>query len=209
MSNGLKKKAKKMEPAGYSKIELVKMRDNAKARSNKAELVEEVFRNVGLITYQIMHDKYGFGLKRIIRLENTINTYLENMSSGELTIDSLDFYMSETAKINVKDEANQVPFNERFALTHFKVGANMKPTVGMYILDTIYHYYVLLGVCLKSQFEFSPAKIMDVYKWIRYFMNTLSRPKQFDLTMKDIAELLMEEVKYVDERFIAIEKEEK
>lgn len=201
MSNGLKKKPKKMEPAGYSKVELIKMRDNAKAKSNKAELVEEVFRNVGLITYQILHDKYGFGLKRIIRVENTINTYMENMSKGELSFDSLDFYMQETAKITVKDEANKVPFNERFALTHFKVSVNMKPTAGMHILTTIYKYFILLGVCLKSQFEFSPAKIEKVYEWIRYYINTLSRYKQFDLKIEDIAECLMEEVKYCDERF--------
>ena len=208
MSNGLKKKPKKMEPAGYSKIELVKMRDNARARSNKSELVEEVFRNVSLITYQILHDKYGFGLKRIIRLENTINTYLENMSNGEMSLDGLDFYMSETAKISVKDESNKVPFNERFALTHFKVNVKMKPTVGMYILEVIYHYFVMLGVCLKSQFEFSPTKIRGAYEWIRYYINTLSRLEQFDLRMKDIAECLMEEIKYVDERFVATKKKE-
>lgn len=208
MSNGLKKKTKKMQPAGYSKVELLKMRDNARARTNKAELVEETFRNVGLITYQILHDKYGFGLKRIIRVEETISKYLERMSDGEITLDELDFYMKEAAKISVKDEANKVPFNERFALTHFKVSVNMKPTAGLHILDTIYHYFVLLGVCLKSQFEFSPAKILKAYEWIRYYINTLSRPKQFELKMKDIAECLMEEVKYVDERFITIKEKE-
>lgn len=75
MSNGLKKKAKKMEPAGYSKEELMKMRNNARRTSNKEALIEEAVKNVRLIAYQILHDHYGLGLKRIIRLENTINTY--------------------------------------------------------------------------------------------------------------------------------------
>ena len=203
MSNALRRKTKKMEPKGFSKVELLKMRDNARKQSNTEAIIEDVFKNVQLIAYQILHDKYGFGQKRIIRLEATINTYLDSIANGELTVEHLAFYMVDKCKINVKEEANKVPFNERFSVTTYKIDTKTKPTTGMCILGTIYDYFILLGVCLKSQFDFSPKKILEAYEWIRYYINTLSRYKQFDLKIEDIAECLMEEVKYCDSRFVS------
>lgn len=125
-----------------------------------------------------------------------------------MTLDDLDFYIREKTKIIVKEEANKVPFNERFVLTHYKVGPKSRPAAGMHILAAIYNYFVLLGVCLKSQFDFSPTKILGVYDWIRDYINTLSRYEQFGLDMEGIALYLMETIKYCDERFISAEGKE-
>lgn len=202
MSNKLKKKSKKMQPAGYSKTSLLSMKENAKRKSNSEAIITETHCNVRLIAYDILHDKYTFGQKRIIRVEETINAYMNAMAEGEMTTESLEFYLKEKAKINVREEVNKIPFNERFALTTVKVDMAYKPTAGMHILATIYDYFVLLGVCLKSQFGFSKNKILGVYEWIRDYINTLSRYEQFDLKIEDIAEYLVEEIKYCDERFV-------
>lgn len=202
MSSVLRKKSKKMQPAGYSKISLIQMRDNERRKNNSAALIEDSYKNVQLIAYQILHDKFGFGLKRVIRLENTINVYLDSMAKGEVTIDELEFFMEEKCNILVKNEANKVPFNERFVITKFKINPGSRQSAGMCILASIHNYFVLSGVALKTQFKFSTKQILDVYEWIRYYINTLSRYEQFELDMKMIAECLLDEIKYCDERFL-------
>ena len=202
MSSVLNRKKKKMQPLGYSKQELVSMQDYSRRKSNTDFLIEESFRNIRLISYQILHDKFGFGQKRIIRVEETVNEYLNTVSEGGLSTDELQYFMSEKCGIDVKYEANKVPFRERFALISRKVESGSMQSAGNYLLASICNYFSLLGVCLRTQFKFSTKKISEVFEWIRYYINTLSRVSQFDVTIKDIAECLMDECKYCDSRFV-------
>ncbi len=192
MSSKLKKKTKNS---------VAKKNDYAIRERNTDKLIEDSYYNIRLIAYQILHDKFGFGQKRIVRVENTIDKYMESKAEGGLHTDEMLFFMQEKCKIDVKEEVNQVPFRERFAVTKYKIHAESQQSAGMYLLASICNYFCLLGVCLKTQFKFSTRQIKEVYEWIRYYINTLSRQKQFDLTIKDIAECLIEEVGYCDFRY--------
>ena len=202
MSSVLNRKKKKMQPLGYSKQELVSIQDYSRRKSNTDFLIEESFRNLRLISYQILHDKFGFGQKRIIRVEKTIDKYLSTVYEGGLSTGQLQYFMSEKYGIDVKCEANKVPFRERFALISRKVESRSMQSAGNYILASICNYFSLLGVCLRTQFKFSIKKISEAFEWIRYYINTLSRVSQFDVTIQDIAECLMDECKYCDSRFV-------
>lgn len=196
MSSKLKKKSKNKY---LNKSDIANINNYTKRANNTDKLIEDSYYNIRLIAYQILHDKFGFGQKRIVRVENTIDKYME--SKEDLKMDEMIFYMQEKCGIDVKEEANRVPFLERFALTRYKIDAESRQHGGMYILASICNYFSLLGICLKTQFKFSTRQIKEVYEWIRYYINTLSRQKQFDLTIKDIAECLIEEVGYCDFRF--------
>lgn len=204
MSSKLKKKNKNKF---FTKNELENMNDYTKRTNNTDKLIEESYYNIRLIAYQILHDKFGFGKKRIIRLENTIDKYIESKADG-LKMDELIYFLQTKYNIDVKEEANQVPFRERFALTKHKINADSQKEAGMYILASICNYFSLLGVCLKTQFKFTTNQIKKVYWYIRDYINTLSRYKQFELTIDMIAESVMEEVGYCDPRFatLAIKK---
>jgi len=206
MSNALRKKSKKMQPKGFSKNTLTAMRDNARKVSNIEAIIEDSFQNTKLISYMILHDKYGFGHTRLLRVENIINNYLNTIADQKLTINHLDYYIYEKCRIEVKKEVNKIPFNESFSLTAKNIEASAKKLANMYIMAATYDFFVLIGTCLKSQFKFSTKQILEVYEWIRYYINTLSRFKQLDLKIEDIALCLAEECKYLDERF-AKEKE--
>lgn len=202
MSSVLNRKKKKMQPLGYSKNELISIQNHARQRSNTEILIYDSYMNIRLIAYQILHDKYGFGQKRIIRVEQTIDKYREGAESGELLARKLEFYLKEKCKIDVREQANMVPFRERFALVERKIAPASQQTAGQFLVASICNYFSLLGVCLKTQFKFSARQINEVYEWIRFYINTLSRVKQFDLTIRDIAECLMEECNYCDSRFV-------
>ena len=192
MSSKLKKKTKKP---------IRRDTDWEKRVSNTDKLIEDSYYNIRLIAYQILHDKFGFGQKRIIRVERTIDEYMAAKAEGGLHTDEMLFFMKEKCDIDVKGEANLVPFRERFALTKHKIHADSQQSAGMYLLASILNYFCLLGVCLKTQFKFSANQIKKAYWHIRDYINTLSRYKQFELTIDMIAESLMEEVKYCDFRY--------
>lgn len=202
MSSVLNRKKKKMRPLGYSKSELVKIQTYAKRQSNTDLLIEESFKNIRLIAYQILHDKFGFGNKRITRVDNTIEEYLKSASDGGLSTEQLQLYLKEKCGIDVKTEANMVPFRERFALTNYKIHPDSHHSAGMYLLASIYNFFSLLGVCLKTQFKFSARQIREAYEHIRSYINTLSQYKRYELKIEDIAVSAWEEFKYRDERFV-------
>lgn len=202
MSSVLNRKKKKMQPLGYSKKELVRIKEQAKKQSNTDLLIEESFKNIRLIAYQILNNKFGFGNKRITRVDNTIEKYLKSAAEGEMSTEQLQFFLKEKCGIDTKEEANMVPFRERLALTSYKINPDSYQSAGLYLSASLCNYFSLLGVCLKSQFKFSARQIREVYEWIRYYINTLSRYKQFDLKIEDIAVSVWEDCKYRDERFV-------
>lgn len=202
VSSKLRRKAKPMEPVGYERKTIVKVADAITRQRNTDDLIEESYLNIRLIAYQILHDKFGFGKKKITRVEETIDKYLQKAAVGKVTETEMIFLLKEKYKIDVKEEANKVAFRERFALTKLKFKYESKQSAGMYILASICNYFALLGVCLKTQFKFSKNQIEKVYFHIRDYINTLSRPKQFDLTIDQIAESVKEECGFIDERFV-------
>lgn len=108
------RKRKRMQPLGYTKDELLRMQRYAKTESNTNDLIEESFLNIRLISFQILHDKFGFGYKRLMKVEKIITEYLNTTAAGGLSTEQLQFYMREKCGIDAKAEANRVPFREGF-----------------------------------------------------------------------------------------------
>lgn len=137
MSNALKRKRKPMEPVGFTKKEIAETKDAMARLNNTAELMGEAFLNVRLIAYQILHDKFGFGKKRITKVDETIDKYIQKAAAGRVTETELMFLLKEKYNIDVKAEANKVPFRERFAITKRKFEFRSQQSAGMYILESI------------------------------------------------------------------------
>lgn len=201
MSNALSRKKKKMQPLGYSMNEILGIQQYAKVQNNTNYLIKQSFENIKIIAYQILHDKFGFGNKRIVRVENTINAYLNANADKDshLTTAELEYFMKTKCNISVTDEANKVPFRERFALVDKKVAPGSMQKAGQYLLASICNYFSLLGNCLKTQFRFSARQIREVFNWIRYYINSLSLNY---LDMIDVASVLYHECNYCDVRFV-------
>ena len=200
MSNALKRKSKKMQPVGYSKKEISSINKYSKERSRMNNTTYNAYLDVRLIAYQILHDKFGFGQKRIIRLEDTVNTYLEkNRTDKNMSTEALVYFLKEKASIDIAREVNMIPYRECVLLSGEQ---KPLPETGKLVAAAIYNYFALSCVALKTVFKFSANKLCEYMKWIRYYINTLSRKNRFDLTIKDIAVVLMDECKYCDARFV-------
>ena len=199
MSNALKRKVKKMQPVGYSKREISSINKYSKERSKMNNTTYNAYLDVRLIAYQVLHDKFGFGQKRIIQLENTVNVYLEkNRTDRNMSTGALACFLKEKAGIDIAKEVNRIPYRECVLLSGEQ---KPLPNTGKLVAAAIYNYLALSCVALKTVFKFSAKKLLEYISWIRYYINSLARRKQFDLTIKDIAIVLVDECKYCDVRF--------
>lgn len=196
MSNALRRKKKKMEPFGYSKSELLNMQRYAKEKEDTERLVHEAYWNVRLVAYQLLHDDFGYGHKRIIRVEQKIDRYLASAEGGELTQAKMQYYLRTEWNIDPIEEANKIPFRHLFAL----VGEEkLSQQTGMLILASVLNYFSLLGVCLKTVMKMSANSIRRLYDRIRYYMDSIAKGYE---TMVGVASILYQECQYCDPRFV-------
>lgn len=202
MSNKLKRKSKRMEPVGFTKEELKSVATVTKAKHNRAKFREDAYQNLKLIAYQILHDKYGFGRKRVSVVNDKVNGYIIAADEEQALFKGMRVLLLEKWKIDTAEEANMVPFRERFAISRYKCKEDSMQLGGSILLNSICDYFTLLGTCLKTQFHFSARQIKEVYAYIRDYINTLSRYKQFELKIEHIAESVAIECGYKDKRFI-------
>lgn len=199
MSNALARKKKRMQPLGYSKSELIGIQKYAKAQSNADYLITESYYNVRMMAYQALHDMFGFGQKRIIRVEQTIETYLGDTEKDGMSAEELGYFMKTKCGIDVREETNKIPYRESFYLVERKIAPNCMIQANKFLLAQVFNYFAMLGVCLKTQFKFSGDQIRQVYERIRYLINCLATGYE---TMTGIASVLEWECKYIDKRFI-------
>lgn len=199
MSNALARKKKRMQPLGYSKSELIGIQRHAKAQSNADYLIEESYYNIRMMAYQTLHDKFGFSQKRIIRVEQTIETYLGNAEKDGMSAEELGYFMKTKCGIDVREETNKIPYRESFYLVERKIAPSCMIQANKFLLAQVFNYFAMLGVCLKTQFKFSGNQIRQVYERIRYLINCLATGYE---TMTGIASVLEHECNYIDKRFI-------
>lgn len=199
MSNALARKKKRMQPLGYSKSELIGIQKYAKAQNNVDYLITESYYNVRMMAYQALHDMFGFGQKRIIRVEQTIETYLGDAEKDGMSAEELGYFMKTKCGIDVREETNKIPYRESFYLVERKIAPSCMIQANKFLLAQVFNYFAMLGVCLKTQFKFSGNKIRQVYERIRYLINCIATGYE---TMTGIASVLEWECKYIDKRFI-------
>ena len=199
MSNALARKKKRMQPLGYSKSELIGIQRHAKAQSNADYLITESYYNVRMMAYQALHDMFGFGQKRIIRVEQTIETYLGDTEKDGMSAEELGYFMKTKCGIDVREETNKIPYRESFYLVERKIAPSCMIQANKFLLAQVFNYFAMLGVCLKTKFKFSSNQIRQVYERIRYLINCIATGYE---TMAGIASVLEHECKYIDKRCI-------
>lgn len=196
MSNALKRKKKKMEPLGYSKSELLNMQKYAREKENTDRLINEAYYNVRLIAYQLLHDDFGYGNKRINKVEQAIDQYLISAEKGELTQKKIQYVLKSQWNIDVLGTTDRIPFRQLFALVDEE---KLSQDAGMCILASIASYLALLGVCLKTKMKMPANSIRRLYDRILYYIDSIATGYE---TMLGVASVLYQECKYCDSRFV-------
>ena len=202
MSSVLKRNKKPMTVNGFTEEELSGIARSHNHRKKTDKLISDTYYNLRDIYYQILHDKFGFGNKRIVRLEQTVDQYI-TLSESDWSFEpkNLNRYLMEKWGIDVKSEIKSVPGREVQALIYSDYQITMDRLDSVKTISaTMYASLVVTVTVLKTKFNFSKNMIDKFIWWVKYYLNSLSI-KGLDLDILGIASALYCECNYLDSRF--------
>ena len=197
MSNALKKK-KKNKFLGYTAKETKMVLRNDVIRCSKNNIVLGSYKDYMVIGYQILHDKYGFALKRITRFERAINEYLDRARSDiNMSTRALAFNLNDKYKLNVNEIATSFNQGQLTKLYYNKNTPTSASETYKLAQASLFNYLSYALTILKTCFNFSVRQLNEFIGYMKSYIDTLARPEQFQLTVPMMVLTLAEEVKYV------------
>lgn len=154
--------------------------------------------------YYALYLHHGFGNKRIVRLERTINEYLDRaQSENEMKTETLAELLKVRYGIDVQKEINLIPMQQLIRIYQRNNPLTINDTRQL-LNDTAYSYMTLACTALKLMFKLSVREIKEFIAEFRDLIDTLYKFNQFGLTLPKVAQCLADEVNYVDERYIKV-----
>lgn len=193
MSNALKRKKK---PTFYTKQELRIIRRNDFEMCNADKVISKSYKDFVVIGYIILHDKFGFGQARIIRLQDFLKSYLDEAASGGNTGKDLAVYLKDKYGIDTKAEVEQIPQRQLMVL-YAKKGFCIEREAYRLSSASLFNYFALTLTILKKEFKLSVKQLQQFTDKFIDYIDTLANYKQFQLTVPMIAETLAYEINCV------------
>ena len=194
MSNALRRKKK---PSFFTKKDTQIIGRNDFETRNTQRVVFKSYKDYLVIGYIILHDKSGFGQKRIARLEQTVNAYSEaSVDDPNMKGTSLAFMLKDKYDVDVTSIVNSVPQSQLMRLYAWK-GHCVEREAYRLSSASMFNYLALTMTALKKMFKFTRGQLQEFADKFVDYIDTLANYKQFQLTVPMIAESLAEEVKFV------------
>lgn len=105
--------------------------------------------------YYVLYLHHGFGNKRIVRLERTINEYLERaQTENEMKTETLAELLKVRYGIDVQKEINLIPMQQLIRIYQRNNPLTINDTRQL-LNDTAYSYMTLACTALKLMFKLS------------------------------------------------------
>lgn len=193
MSNALRRNKK---PTFYTKQEMRIIGQNDFEKRNADKVISKSYKDFVVIGYIILHDKFGFGQKRIIRLQDFLKSYLDEAASGGNTGKDLAVYLKDKYGIDTKAEVEQIPQRQLMVL-YAKKGFYIEREAYRLSSASLFNYFALTLTILKKEFKLSVKQLQQFTDKFIDYIDTLANYKQFQLTVPMIAETLADEIKFV------------
>lgn len=194
MSNALRKKKK---PTFFTKKDTMIIGRNDFETRNTQRVVFKSYKDYLVIGYIILHDKFGFGQKRMARLERTVNAYSEaSIDDPNMKGTSLAFMLKDKYDLDVTSIVNRVPQSQLMRLYAWK-GHCVEREAYRLSSASMFNYLALTLTALKNMFKFTRGQLQEFSDEFVDYIDTLANYKQFQLTIPMIAESLADEIKFV------------
>ena len=193
MSNALSRKKKKMQPLGYKDDIHVFNQQKVRMMNYATELAEKTFSDIKLVAFNVLHDKFGYGQKRLIMLEEKVNQLMEgNTSCEELAV----FLQKKGIDLMEVD----IPQRDLMGFQDIAYNNNILPLKNkVYVVLGAVSDFIVLSATSLREMKLSKRQLMEYVDWVLYYINSLS---QKYLDMIDVASVLYHECNYCDVRFV-------
>ena len=193
MSNALRRKKK---PTFFTKKDTTIIGRNDFETRNTQRVVFKSYKDYLVIGYIILHDKFGFGQKRIVRLQELLKQYLDVASAGGENGKDLSVMLKQKYEIDIQEKVRSVP-QRQLMILYAKKGFCIEREAYRLSSASSFNYFALTLTILKKEFKLSVKQLQQFLDKFVDYIDTLANYKQFSLTVSMIAESLSNEIKFV------------
>ena len=193
MSNALRRKKK---PTFYTKQEMRIIGQNDFEKRNADKVISKSYKEFVAIGYIILHDEFGFGQKRIVRLRELLKQYLDDASADGWNGKDLSVMLKQKYEIDVQEKARSVS-QRQLMILYAKKGFCIEREAYRLSSASLFNYFALTLTILKKEFKLSVKQLQEFSDKFVDYIDTLANYKQFQLTVPMIAETLADEIKFV------------
>jgi len=168
-------------------------------RDKKANAIVEVFNLFRDIGSYVLHDKHGYGKKRLNDIEGLIWSYNEKYALGELTLNELMAYCKGYLDITPSAITSRIPkkFRENIAKRHILGVYNREYLEAMRIINGGCNlYWAMIVTALHSTKKMSKPEIKRFINEFIYVTEELLDKDITGLTHEDLKMVLQEESKF-------------
>lgn len=193
MSNALRRKKK---PTFYTKQEMRIIGRNDFEKRNADKVISKSYKDFVVIGYIILHDKFGFGQKRIVRLQELLKQYLDAASADGWNGKDLSVMLKQKYEIDVQEKVRSVS-QRQLMILYVKKGFCIEREAYRLSSASLFNYFALTLTILKKEFKLSVKQLQQFTDKFIDYIDTLANYKQFQLTVPMIAQSLANEIKFV------------
>lgn len=193
MSNALKRKKK---PTFFTKQDTKIIGRNSFEKRNADRVVTKSYKEFVVIGYIILHDKFGFGQTRIVRLQDEMKARLETAADGGVNGAHVGVVLKDKYGIDVDECVKRVP-QRQLMILYAQKGRCIEREAYRITCASMFNYLAFTLITLKQCFKLSVNQLQQfIDKFIDY-IDTLANFKQYQLTIPMIAETLAYEIDFV------------
>ena len=167
---------------------------------NDSNTMLECYHNSCMVSYLVLHDKFGFGQKRIVNLENAVDQYLDDYSRD---VYETGYFENQLAKrgIDVRAFVNKIPSMVKMMLTYGKkIPKKLTPHDVNIIRSSLYTFFAITLYALNKDMKVSVKKLNEIYSyWMIFNFECLAEKNR--LQIEDIVFVIADECSYLDPRY--------
>ena len=126
--------------------------------------------SVGLMSYNILYDKFGFGEKQIRKYYSAMIALKEGWSNDQVPTKEMLVYC-EKKKVDVYGFMKKIPQSKKIAL----IGKNVTTGVIKFIEAGFMINILMSVIILKEEFKFTNPMIKRYLDYIEYFTDSYTR----------------------------------
>ena len=170
------------------------------AKDRNTNTMLECYYNSRIVSYLVLHSDFGFGQKRIVKLENAVDKYLDDYSGG---VYKTGFFEEELVKrgVDLRGFVNKIPSRVKMMLTYGdRIPKKINPKDITIIRSSVYTFFAITLYAMNKDMKISIKKINEIY--LNSMMNNFEcLAEKNRLRIEDIVETLVDECSYLDPRY--------
>lgn len=167
---------------------------------NDSNTMLECYYNCRMVSYLVLHDKFGFGQKQIVNLEKAVDQYLDDYSRN---VYECGYFENQLAKrgIDVRSFVNKIPSRVKMMLTYGKsIPKKLTPHDVNIIRSSLYTFFAITLYALNKDMKVSVKKLNEIYAyWMLFNFECLAEKNR--LSIEDIVYVIANECSYLDPRY--------